>query len=132
MFVVSLLFVATVFLRIPVKNILCVKNTIEYRDCIASTHTFDLVALAFLPVLIITPVLFFVRRETFMAWAIFAAVGFPIMLGGLLYAFNIPQSTGGWVSGPNEAQVASFLLPGLFVIISLILIAVKSWKLRGK
>lgn len=70
------------------------------------------------PFLITTPILFFVRRETFVAWAKFAAVGFPIMFGVLLYAFNIKHWPGGWVRGPNEAELASIILPPIFILLS--------------
>ena len=87
-----------------------------------------------IPLLLITPILFFVRRETFMLWAKFAGIAFPIMLGILLYTFNNAPTPGGFgLAGliPDE-QLASAILPSLFILISIILIAVKSWKLRGK
>lgn len=85
-----------------------------------------------IPLLIISPFLFFVRREAFIAWAKFAGVAFPIMLGILLYTFNNTPALGSWISGPTDDQLASVLLPTSFLIISLLIIGIKSWKLRGK
>jgi hypothetical protein len=87
--------------------------------------------ISFLTLLPITLGLFFVRRETFIAWAIFASIGFPLMLGILLYTFNNKPAMGGWVGGPTDDQFASVLLPGLFVIISIVIIAMKSAKPAG-
>ena len=87
-----------------------------------------------LPLLLLTPILFFVRREAFVLWAKFAGVAFPLMLGILLYTFNNAPTPGGFgLAGliPDE-QLASATLPLLFVLISIILISVESWRLRGK
>jgi len=86
------------------------------------------------PLLIISPILFFVRREVFIAWAKFVIIAFPLMLGILLYTFNNEPATSGLGLGgliPDEL-LASVTLPALFLIISLLLIGIKSWKLRGK
>ncbi len=85
---------------------------------------------SFLPLLLITPILFFVRREVFLTWVKFASVFFPLMLAILLYTYNNTPVTGSWISGPTDDQLASVFLPPLFVIISLAIIAIKSWKLR--
>lgn len=90
------------------------------------------VFLSFASILLITSFLFFVRRETFLAWAKFAVVTFPLMLGVLLYTFNNEPTPGGFgLAGliPDEL-LATFLLLPLFVIISFIIIVYKSWKLR--
>ena len=85
---------------------------------------------AFLPLLFITSILFFVRRETFLAWAKFAAPAFPLMLVVLLYTHNNVPVTGGWIGGPTDDQLATVFLPPLFLIISLLIIGIKSWKLK--
>ena len=87
---------------------------------------------SFLPLLIISFILFFVRREVFIAWAKFAGVAFPIILGILLYTFNNTPALGSWIGGPTDDQLASVLLPTSFLIISLLIIIIKSWRLRGK
>ena len=83
-----------------------------------------------IPLLFMTPILFFVRREVFITWAKFAGVFFPLMLAAILYTYNNTPVIGGWISGPTDDQLASVFLPPLFVIISIAIIGVKSWKLR--
>src|SRR3990167_7051806 len=51
---------------------------------------------AFLPLLAISLILLFLRREIFMVWAKFAAVGFPLMLAILLYTYNNKPTSGGF------------------------------------
>lgn len=87
------------------------------------------VSIAFFIILII---LSFLRREVFMAWAKFAAVGFPIMLAVLLYTYNNEPTSGGFgLAGLiSDEMLATAFLPALFFIISTILIIAK--KLRSK
>src|SRR3989344_2836254 len=78
---------------------------------------------AFLPILVIFPILFFLRREVFIAWAKFATVAFPLMLGIMLYTYNdAPMRSGFGLSGliSNE-QFATAILPPLFFLVSLII-----------
>ena len=67
-----------------------------------------------------------------MAWAKFAAVGFPIMLAVLLYTYNNEPTSGGFgLAGLiSDEMLATAFLPALFFIISTILIIAK--KLRSK
>ena len=90
--------------------------------------TFHPLLLAFAALAFVSGLLIFLRRKIFIVWAKFAAIGFPLMLGGLLYTYNIEQSMGGWVSGPTESEIAAVLLPGLFLLISLGIIIYKSIK----
>lgn len=85
-----------------------------------------------IPIIILLPFLLFLRHEVFMAWARFAAVGFPIMLAVLLYTYNNKPSTGGFgLAGLiSDEMLATAFLPALFFIISLVIIVVKSLKLR--
>src|SRR3990167_1703301 len=104
-----------------------VVDPIDFRLCDSDEFT-AFVTLG-LSLLLPSLILFFLPRQVFITWAKFAAIGFPIMLGGLLYAFNIEQSTGSWICGPTEAEIASAILPSLFLLISLVLIirtAIKS------
>lgn len=85
------------------------------------------VFLSFIPLFVIFPILFFVRREIFLAWAKFAGVAFPLMLAALLYTFNNEPAPSGFGLGgliPDEL-FASVVLPPLFLIISLAIIALK-------
>ena len=87
---------------------------------------------AFLPLLAISLILLFLRREVFMAWVKFAAVGFPLMLAILLYTYNNKPTSGGFgLAGLiSDEMLATVFLPALFFIISLVVIIVKSRKLR--
>jgi len=102
-------------------------DPINFRICNPDCDEFVFfiaLSLSFLPVSL---TLFFLRREVFVAWSKFVAIGFPIMLGGLIYAYNIEQSTGSWIGGPTEAEIASSILPSLFLLISLIII-IRAWR----
>ena len=52
------------------------------------------------------------------------------MLVVLLYTHNNVPVTGGWIGGPTDDQLATVFLPPLFLIISLLIIGIKSWRLR--
>jgi len=85
---------------------------------------------SFLSLLPIAVLLYFIRREVFIAWAKFAAVAFPLMLAIMLYTYNdAPMRSGFGLSGliSNE-QFATAILPSLFFLVSLIIIIVKSRK----
>jgi len=71
----------------------------------------------------ISLILLFVRREAFIAWAKFAGVAFPLMLGTLLYTFTHESIGAAWMSGPTNAQISATILPALFVIVSFVIIA---------
>lgn len=109
-----------------------VLDPVYMRFCQTDCDEFIVFILLGVFFILISTSLFFLRREVFIAWAKFASVGIPLMLGGLLYAFHVPQSTGTWIGGPTESQIASILLPSLFFVISLIIIITKSFALRKK
>lgn len=114
---------------------LCANNATEYRDCITLVNNIsEPIFWTFLPLLLITPILFFVRRETFFAWAKFAGVAFPLMLATMVYTFNygkVYHSFGAGGLFSSDAEAAAVLFPPLFTILSLLIIAIKSWRLRG-
>ena len=87
---------------------------------------------AFLPLLAISLILLFLRREVFMAWVKFAAVAFPIMLAILLYTYNnkpTPGAGGFGLAGLiSDEMLATAFLPALFFIVSLIVIITKRLK----
>lgn len=89
---------------------------------------------SFLPLLAISLILLFLRREVFIAWAKFAAVAFPLMLAILLYTYNNTPTTGGFgLAGLiSDEMLATAFLPALFLIISLVIIIVKSQKLKSR
>ena len=66
------------------------EESIKERECITSIiNVIEPLLWSFLPLLVVSLILFFVRREVFIAWAKFAGVVFPLMLG-ILY---IPSTT---------------------------------------
>src|SRR3989338_3717361 len=111
---------------------LCV-GAVDYRNCISSVNNIsEPLFCGFLPLLAISLILLFLRREIFMVWAKFAAVGFPLMLAILLYTYNNKPTSGGFgLAGLiSDEMLATVFLPALFFIISLVVIIVKSRKLR--
>lgn len=80
-----------------------------------------------LPLLAISLILLFLRREVFMAWAKFAAVAFPLMLAILLYTYNNGPTPGGFgLAGLiSDEMLATAFLPALFFIVSLVIIITK-------
>lgn len=86
----------------------------------------------FLPLLAVSLILLFFRREVFMAWAKFAAVAFPLILAILLYTYNNGPTPGGFgLAGLiSDEMLATVFLPALFFIISLAIIIYKQLKLR--
>jgi len=70
-----------------------VVDPIDFRLCDSDCDEFTAFVTLGLSLLLPSLILFFLPRQVFITWAKFAAIGFPIMLGGLLYAFNIEQST---------------------------------------
>ena len=85
---------------------------------------------SFLPLLAISFILLFVRRETFIAWAKFAAPAFAVMLAVIFYTYNNKSQMGGWVNWGSDEEFATVLLPPLFFLISLAIIIYKQRKLR--
>jgi hypothetical protein len=83
-----------------------------------------------LSLVVVLPTLYFIRSEVFLAWKKFAVIAFPLMFGYILYIFQ--NSYSGGFMGINDENVYPFILAPLFVIISYIIIGVKSWKLRNK
>ena len=81
------------------------------------------ILLAIVPIMFFAFIFLFVRREAFIAWARFAGVAFPIMLGTLLYTFTHESTGAAWMSGPSNAQISATILPALFVIVSFVIIA---------
>jgi hypothetical protein len=96
-------------------------------DCYDYWNSYDQKAepilISFSLLLFISLVLLFVRREAFIAWAKFAGVAFPLMLGTLLYTFTHESESAAWMSGPSNAQMAMTILPFLFIITSFVIIA---------
>lgn len=71
---------------------------------------------------------FYIKEETFYAWVRFAKWWIPL---SVLVTLVSPVETGGWISLPIKGLIA-LTSSVLLVVVSLILIAYKSYKLRGK
>ncbi|OGM92550.1 hypothetical protein A2935_00015 [Candidatus Wolfebacteria bacterium RIFCSPLOWO2_01_FULL_47_17b] len=110
---------------------ICTEGAIKNRGCLSLLNDIsEPIFYSSISLLLVVASLFFVRREVFIAWAKFAAVAFPLMLGILLYTYNdAPMRSGFGLSGliSNE-QFATAILPSLFFLVSLIIIIVKSKK----
>jgi hypothetical protein len=80
-----------------------------------------------LSLLVVSPVLFFVRDEVFKKWLRFAGVWFGI---AAVLVILTPESSGGWGPSLNPTKESvSIWMASLFVIISLVKIA---WDSRKK
>ena len=79
--------------------------------------------------LITTFVVYFIRDEIFQLWLRFARWWIPLSV--LIIAIT-PTTGHDWALGGPTREIMSWMMGGLFFFISLLIIAVKSWKLRGK
>lgn len=87
---------------------------------------------SFIPLLVTSLILFFVRREVFVTWAKIGLPLFVLMLAIIFYTYNNEPRVGGWVDWGSDDQLATVLLPPLFFLISLIIIIRMSFKSRKK
>jgi hypothetical protein len=75
--------------------------------------------------------LYFLKEVVYLAWRKFALWYLPIVAVILMFSSN----SGGNGFNPGygfDTESLTFFFSGLFALISLVIIAVKSWKLRGK
>ncbi|MFA5830248.1 MAG: hypothetical protein WC878_00285 [Candidatus Paceibacterota bacterium] len=79
-------------------------------------------------------ILLFLKEESFQLWQNFAVVWIPLSL--LLIVISPAQSDcffgSGFICNGFDREGMIWFTAGIFFIVSLIIIAVKSWKLRGK
>jgi len=107
---------------------------VDYYKLYYKFETDILQALFFFPLflVILSTVLFFTREQVFRSWLRFAKWYLPIAAILIL----ISSDTGGGLfigfGGGYDREGMIWFTAGLFLIISLLLIATKSWKLRGK
>ena len=81
-------------------------------------------------IFLLSLILLFLREEVFRAWFKFARIYIPLTL---VFIFLSALSPGGgsWGVGNNfDGEAATWFFSGLFLLISLILIVRKSWKLK--
>lgn len=82
-----------------------------------------------LSVLPLSAILYFLREEVFRSWARFAKW---YLIASLVLLVLGSNQHGGYIStGLNDRESMTWFLSGLFFVVSLILIAYKSFRLRG-
>ncbi len=89
------------------------------------------IALTLTPLVALLPlslIFFFIKEEIFHTWVRFAKWWILLSMFVILVS---PEETGGWISLPIKGSIALVSF-ALLVVVSLILIAYKSYKLRGK
>ena len=74
--------------------------------------------------------LFFLREEAFRSWFSFAKFYLPIVLALILWSAFASSSTSWGVSMGSDAETFTWFFSILFLIISIVLIIWKSWRLR--
>lgn len=79
-----------------------------------------------LAVFVVSVLLFFVREEAFNTWKTFAYWWIPL---SIFLIFLAPSQGRGLIS--IDRELVTWWMSGLFLFLSLILIAWKSWRLRG-
>ncbi|MEK9186040.1 MAG: hypothetical protein AAB885_00450 [Patescibacteria group bacterium] len=73
---------------------------------------------------------FFLHESIFRSWAKFAKIYLPIA-AILILGSAFSNQGGGWGVGADfDSELTTWWLAGIFLFVSLIIIAVKSWKLR--
>jgi energy-coupling factor transporter transmembrane protein EcfT len=133
-----ILFVSTLLLTILTYFItgdglgLC-NNSIGKMHCVSLVNNIaEPTFWAFIPAVASLFILLFVKKEVFKSWAKFALVSFPIMLLILFYTYNNGSPTGSVGLGPiyTDEDLATIFLPSLFFIVSVVIISLRSHKLR--
>jgi len=79
---------------------------------------------------IVSFILLFLREEVFKSWWRFARIYLLVALAFVLLAALSPGGGSFGVSNSFDGEQAAWFTSGLFLVISLILISVKSWRLR--
>ncbi len=82
------------------------------------------------PLILLSLLFFFTKETVFRAWAKFAKIYLSVA-AVLIFLSTFSNQGGGWIGVGFDTELTTWWLAGLFLIISLFLIAIKSWKLRG-
>ncbi|MFA5830246.1 MAG: hypothetical protein WC878_00275 [Candidatus Paceibacterota bacterium] len=111
-----------------------IKDGINYIDS-SCVHFYDNYKKNILPIFIsffslfaVALVLLFARQESFDVWRKNAIIAFPLMF---IFIWYFSHTANNATFGPSD-DVYIYILAPLFVIISYLIIGIKSWKLRGK
>lgn len=95
----------------------------------AANESIALSFILFTPsIFLISPILVFTHEEVFHSWKKFALGYLPV--AAIILFITAGESGGGIGAARIDGEIISWFLSGLFLFISLIIIAVKSWKLR--
>lgn len=78
--------------------------------------------------LFLISLLLFIRQEVFHSWKKFAIVYLPV--AAILLFIAAGESGGGIGFARIDGEIISWFLSGIFLFISLLIICIKSWKLR--
>ncbi|MFC1775669.1 hypothetical protein ACFLY0_02360 [Patescibacteria group bacterium] len=84
-------------------------------------------SLLFLSLVVIFTFLFFAKKMVFTTWKKFAI---PYLIFSTIILLIPSGGMGGFMGGGPDNEFFAIILSGLFLIISLLIIAIKSWKLR--
>src|SRR3989338_742972 len=103
------------------------RNYYEIAEAIILPLLFFPLLLAFCSLICI-----FLREEVFRAWFKFARIYISLALIFIFFSALSPGGGSWGVSNNFDAEAATWFFSGLFLFISLILIARKSWKLKNK
>ncbi|MBI2120224.1 MAG: hypothetical protein HYT94_01210 [Parcubacteria group bacterium] len=83
-----------------------------------------------LSLFIVSLILIALREEIFQSWKKFAKIYLVISTATILYAAFFETGNGGYFLDDTES--ITIFLSAIFLIVSIAIIAIKSWKLRGK
>lgn len=126
-FVVSIIFIGLFLVSGFQKNIgLCGK---EYNTC---WDFFDWLwqPLSFaIPIFFVSILTYRMREEIFHSWLRFAYWWIPI---SVLIIFTTPTTDHSWAIGGPTRETMSFVMSGLFLAVSLLIVGIKSLTLRNK
>ena len=103
----------------------------ENWDCILKFPIFELgrpLIIGSFFLVFISIVTLFLRQEVFKTWSKFAMVAIP--LGAILIALTPTQGNGSFATPDIDREIITWFVSILFLAISLIIIAIKSNKLR--
>ena len=85
--------------------------------------------LGFACIFLISISFFFLRQEVFKTWSRFALLAIP--LGAILITLTPTQGNGSFATPTIDREIITWFVSILFLLISLLIIAVKSYKLRN-
>lgn len=127
-FWISLVGVAVFFIAGYAIPLLCGEYSYICQDRL---ETFFPSLLLFFPVFLFSLITYFVREEVFRAWLRFAYWWIPL---SLVMIYLAAGNSGGGFGMPNilDQEFVALIFSGLFALISLILISIKSFLLRRK